>query len=162
MSDAAKPPPSPPPAPGDMPLHLVQFLLGGQTCVVATVDEQGAPMTTLMTWVVARNPHELTMAIDTRGRALRNVRHNGRVAVEVLGDDLCFGMRGVATIEKELMESTPFPSALVTLRLEEVRDHSAPGIRFVGPTYSFHPGKEHRAGVEEAVFRELRGTAPTV
>ena len=149
-------------APGEMPLPLVQFLLGGQTCVVATVDEQGAPMTTLMTWVVARNPRELSMAIDTRGRALRNVRANGRIAVEVLGDDLCFGLRGTATVEKELMASTPFPSALVTLRLDEVRDHSAPGIRFVGPTYSFHPGKEHRAGVEEAVFQELQGTAPTV
>ena len=151
-----------PQAPGQMPPDLVQFLLGGQTCVVATVDEQGAPMTTLMTWVVARNEHSLTMAIDTRGRALRNVRANGRVAVEVLGNDLCFGLRGVATVEKELMDSTPFPSALVTLRIEEVRDHSAPGIRFVGPTYSFHPGKEHRAGVEEAVFRELKGTTPTV
>ncbi len=151
-----------PQAPGQMPPQLVQFLLGGQTCVVATVDEQGVPMTTLMTWVVARNETTLTMAIDTRGRSLRNVRTNGRLAVEVLGDDLCFGLRGVATVEKELMASTPFPSALVTLRIEEVRDHSAPGIRFVGPTYSFHPGKEHRAGIEEAVFLELKGTPPTI
>ena len=148
--------------PGEMPPALVQFLLGGQTCVVATVDGQGVPITTLMTWVVARNEKELSMAIDTRGRSLKNVRANGQVAVEVLGDDLCYGLRGVATVEKELMTSTPFPSALVTLRLEEVRDHSAPGIRFVGPTYSFHPGKEHRAGVEDAVFRELKGTAPTI
>lgn len=149
-------------APGEMPPALVQFLLGGQTCVVATVDEQGSPMTTLMTWVVARNQHTLTMAIDTRGRSLGNVRKNPSVAVEVLGDDLCFGLRGVATVEKELMDSTPFPSALVTVRLEEVRDHSAPGIRFVGPTYSFHPGKEHRKGVEQAIFKELKGATPTI
>ena len=164
MADAVNPrkPSQAPQAVAGMPPLLVQFLLGGQTCVVATVDEQGAPMTTLMTWVVARNEHSLTMCIDTRGRALKNVRANGKVAVEVLGDDLCFGLRGVATIEKELMDSPPFPSALVTLRIEEVRDHSAPGIRFMGPTYSFHPGKEHRAGVEEAVFRELMGTPPTI
>src|ERR1700731_1492799 len=117
--------PSPASPPGEMPPSLVQFLLGGQTCVVATVDEQGRPATTIMTWVVARSPQAITMAIDTRGRALSNVRANGRMAVEVLGDDLCYGLRGTAVIEKELMESTPFPCALVALRLEECRNHGA-------------------------------------
>lgn len=145
-----------------MPPSLVQYLLGGQTCVVATVDEQGRPMTTIMTWVVARNPQFITMAVDTRGRALSNVRANGRMAVEVLGDDLCYGLRGTAVIEKEQMESTPFPCALVAVRLEECRNHGAAGVKFVGPRYSFHPGKEHRAGVEDAVFAELRGVAPTI
>jgi hypothetical protein len=148
--------------PAEMPPSLVQFLLGGQTCVVATVDEQGQPVTTIMTWVVARSSQAITMAIDTRGRALNNVRANGRMAVEVLGDDLCYGLRGTAVVEKELMDSTPFPCALVALRLEECRNHGATGINFVGPRYSFHPGKEHRAGVEEAVFAELRGVAPTI
>jgi hypothetical protein len=35
-------------------------------------------------------------------------------------------------------------------------------VRFVGPTYSFHPGKEHRKGVEEAIFSELQGPVPTI
>lgn len=149
-------------APAEMPPHLVQFLLGGTTCVVATVDEQGLPQTTLMTWVVARNPQTLTIAVDTRSRALRAVRANGRIAVEVLGDDLCFGLRGTALVEKELMQSAPFPCALVAVKVEEVRDHGAAGVRFVGPRYSFHPGKEHRRGVEESVFAELKGPPPTI
>jgi hypothetical protein len=28
--------------------------------------------------------------------------------------------------------------------------------------YTFHPGKEHRAGVEQAVFAELKGPTPTI
>jgi len=141
---------------------LVQFLLGGQPLVVATVDEECAPTTSLMTWAVARNPRTLTLAVDTRGRAMRNLRANGNVAIEVLGDDLCYGLRGTAVIEKELMESTPFPCALVAVRIEEVRDHAAAGIRFTGPRYAFHAGKEHRRGVEEAVYAELKGPAPTI
>ena len=90
--------------PGEMPPPLVQFLLGGQTCVVATVDEQGRPMTTLMTWVVARNPQTLTLAVDTRAKSLRNMRTHPQVAIEVLGDDLCYGLRGMAVIEKEQMQ----------------------------------------------------------
>ena len=149
-------------APAEMPPHLVQFLVGGKTCVVATVDEQGLPQTTLMTWVVARNPQTLTIAVDTRSRALRALRANGRIAVEVLGDDLCYGLRGTALVEKELMQSAPFPCALVAVKLDDVRDHGAAGVRFVGPSYSFHPGKEHRKGVEESVFAELKGPPPTI
>lgn len=149
-------------APAEMPPHLVQFLIGGTTCVVATVDEQGLPQTTLMTWVVARNPQTLTIAVDTRSRALRALRANGKIAVEVLGDDLCYGLRGTALVEKELMQSAPFPCALVAVKLEDVRDHGAAGVRFVGPSYSFHPGKEHRKGVEESVFAELKGPPPTI
>jgi predicted pyridoxine 5'-phosphate oxidase superfamily flavin-nucleotide-binding protein len=148
--------------PAEMPPHLVQFLLGGQTCVIATVDEQGLPQTTLMTWVVARNPETVTIAVDTRSRALKALRANGRIAVEVLGDDLCYGLRGTALVEKEQMQSAPFPCALVAVKLDEVRDHGAAGVRFVGPRYSFHPGKEHRKGVEEAVFAELKGPTPTI
>jgi predicted pyridoxine 5'-phosphate oxidase superfamily flavin-nucleotide-binding protein len=149
-------------APAEMPPHLVQFLLGGQALVVATVDEQGGPLTSLMTWAVARNPQTLTLAVDTRGRSMRNIRANAKVAIEVLGNDLCYGLRGTAVVEKELMQSAPFPCALVAVRIEEVRDQAAAGVRFVGPSYSFQPGKEHRKGVEEAVFAELKGPTPTI
>ena len=148
--------------PSEMPPHLVQFLLGGQTCVIATVDDQGNPQTTLMTWVVARNPQTLTIAVDTRSRALRNIRGNGKIAVEVLGDDLCYGLRGTALVEKELMQSAPFPCALVAVKIDDVRDHGAAGVKFVGPRYSFHAGKEHRKGVEDLVFAELKGPTPTI
>jgi hypothetical protein len=145
-----------------MPPQLVQFLLGGQTCVVATIDEQRRPLTTLMTWVVARNPQTVTLAVDTRGKSLTNIRKNPQVAIEVLGDDLCYGLRGVAVIEKEQMQSAPFPCALVAVRVEDVRDHGAAGVKFVGPTYSYHAGKQHRADFEKAVFAELKGPAPTI
>jgi flavin reductase (DIM6/NTAB) family NADH-FMN oxidoreductase RutF len=150
------------PTPAEMPKQLVQVLLGGQACVVATVDAEGRPLTSLMTWVVARDPQTLSIAIDTRGRALKNIRGNPAVAVEVLSDDLCFGLRGVAVIEKELMGSTPFPCALVAVRIEECRDHGAAGVKFVGPKYSFHAGKEHRVGLEEKIFAELKGPTPTI
>jgi len=146
----------------EMPPHLVQFLLGGQALVVATVDEQGAPVTTLMTLAVARKPRTLTLAVDTRGRAMRNIRSNDKVAIEVLGDDLCYGLRGTAVIEKELMHSTPFPCALVAVRIEQIRDHAAAGVQFRGPSYSFQADKEHRKGVEEGIFEELKGPTPTI
>ena len=145
-----------------MPPRLVQFVTGGETCIVATVDEAGLPNTTLMTWVVARNPQTIAMAVDQRSRTIKNIRVNPKVAVEILGDDLCYGLRGTAVIEKETMKSAPFPCALVAVRIEDCRDHGAAGVKFVGPSYSFHEGKEHRRDVEENVFAELKGPAPTI
>jgi len=48
------------------------------------------------------------------------------------------------------------------VRIEEVRDHAPAGVRFTGPRYNFQAGKEHRKGVEEAVYQELKGPAPTI
>jgi hypothetical protein len=50
----------------------------------------------------------------------------------------------------------------VAVRIEDVRDHGAAGVRFVGPSYSYHPGKEHRGEVEKSVFAELKGPTPTI
>src|SRR2546430_9178748 len=133
-----------------MPPHLVQFLLGGQACVVATVDEKHRPMTTLMTWVVARNPQTLTMAVDTRGKALRNIRHNPHVAVEVLGDDLCYGLRGTAVIAKGLFEGGALFRAAVAGCVEECLRHSPGGVKFLRYHRTDHRGQEPRPRGETA------------
>ena len=155
----AAPPAQPP---GEMPRELVQFMAGGQTCILSTVDEQSIPLTSLMTWVVARDPLTVTVAVDQRGRALRNLRKNPQVAVEVLGDGVTFGLRGRAAIEKESMDKAPFPCALVAIRIEECRNHAAPGVTFFGPRYTFDQGKEHRLAVEQSVFAELKGEPPPI
>ena len=148
--------------PAQMPPELVRLLLGGQTCIVATVDEQNRPMTTLMTWVVARDPQTISIAIDVRGKALANIRQNSQVAIEVLGDDLCYGLRGHAVVEKERIAAAPFPCALVELHLEECKNHGADGVKFVGPRYHFAPEKQHRSAIEQAIFVEMKGSPPTI
>jgi hypothetical protein len=80
----------------------------------------------------------------------------------VLGDDICFGPHGTAVVEKERLASAPFPSALVAVRIDDCRDHGAAGVKFLGPRYHFHPGKEHRSEVEKKVFAELKGPPPTI
>src|SRR2546425_6299965 len=90
-----------------------------------------------------------SLAVDIRGRAMRNLRANAKVAVEVLGDDICYGLRGTAVGEKELMQSPPFPCAQGAVRVEDGRDHSVAGVQVKGPSYAVHSQKEHPPGVEE-------------
>lgn len=140
----------------ELPEDVVRLMTGGQACVVATVDAEGHPDTTLMTWVVARTGRELALCVDTRSRAYENLSGQPRVSLEILADDVTLGVRGLARVEKAQLEAAPFPSALVTVEVVEVRDHSAPGTRFVGPSYSYDHDKQHRLAFERTIFDELR------
>ena len=42
------------------------------------------------------------------------------------------------------------------------RNQSVEGVKFFGPRYHFHAGKEHRTDVEKKVFAELKGASPTI
>lgn len=136
---------------------LARLLRNGQPCVLATVDPEGAPYTTFMSWVSARDDRTVCLALDTRGRAMRNLQHNPSVALEVLAPDRVLGLRGVARIGAEQVASCPFPAVRVEIDVSEGRDHTGHGIIWQGPAYSFAEGKEHRYAVEQAVLAELRG-----
>lgn len=140
----------------ELPPALVTFLRGGQLTVVATVEPDGGPGTTLMSWVVARDATRLALCVDVRSRAYRNLSAHPRIALELLGDQLTWGVRGTARVAKERMDSTPFPCALVEVHVHEVRDHGSPGTVFRGPSYSFTEDKQHRLELEQRVFEELR------
>jgi hypothetical protein len=131
---------------------------GGTAAVVATVSKEGVPATALCTWVVAGAASSVAIALDHRSSAYVNISSgNKRVAMEVLADDLVIAARGEASIVRQSMTSVPFPCAAVVVHITEIRDHSAPGIRFHAPTYEFGVDKQHRGDVERAVFVELAG-----
>jgi hypothetical protein len=138
-----------------LPEALVAFLCGGQVVVLATADADGNLYTTLVTWVVARDNRTLFMAIDQRGRALNNIRTRDCVALEIMGDDITYGCRGRARVVKEAMITPPFPSAIIEITIEEVRNHASPGVVFRGPNYTFLSNKQHHAELEQAIYMEL-------
>jgi hypothetical protein len=138
---------------------LAHLLHNGQPCVLATVDQNGAPYTTFMSWVSARDDRTVCLAIDTRGVALRNMQQNPAVALEILAPDRVLGIRGTARVGAEQMQSCPFPAVLVEIDVAEGRDHTGRGIVWQGPAYSYREDKEHRYAVERAVLAELRAGA---
>src|SRR5207248_10580846 len=98
-------------------------------------------------------------AIDTRGVALRNMQQNPAVALEILAPDRVLGIRGMARVRGDPMQSCPFPAVLVEIDVMEGRDHTGRSIVWQGPAYSYVEGKEHRYAVERAVLAELRAGA---
>src|SRR5579863_6833282 len=131
-------------------------LAGGTAVVLATVSSSGSPATALCTWVVAIGTRTIAIALDHRSSAYVNIAvGSAHVALEMLADDLVIAARGIASIRRALLESTPFPCGGVVVDIDEIRDHSVKGIRFHAPTYVFDEDKRHRRDMERAIFSEL-------
>jgi hypothetical protein len=129
--------------------------------VLATMSNDDVPSTAFCSWVVAANPETIALALDSRSTAHRNITAGNRqVALEVLADDLILSVRGEATIVKAQLDSVPFPCALVTVSIVDVRDHGVSGVIFQAPRYLFADDKGHRGDVERAIFEELTRATP--
>jgi hypothetical protein len=144
------------PAPDEIRAALLAALRRGSSVVLATISNDKLPSTAFCSWVVAADEHTIALALDSRSTAHRNVTAGSKqVALEVLADDMILSVRGEATIVKEQLRSVPFPCALVTVSITQIRDHGVGGVIFRAPEYLFADGKEHRGEVERAIFEEL-------
>jgi hypothetical protein len=132
------------------------LLRGGTVVVLASVSRTGVPSTALCSWIVAKGPHLLAMALDKRSSAFANIAAgSNQIALEVMADDILLSIRGIARVERETLGAVPFPCALVTVQVAEIRDHMIGGMRFKGPRYVYEAGKEHRTSLERLIFDEL-------
>jgi hypothetical protein len=132
------------------------LLRGGTVVVLASVSPDGVPSTALVSWIVAKGPRRLAMALDKRGSAYTSiVAGSNQIALEIMADDILLSIRGVARIEKDGLQSVPFPCALAMVSVDEIRNHMVSGLRFHGPRYAYARDKEHRGDVERQIFEEL-------
>ena len=139
---------------------LHDALSRGTSVVLATVSSIGEPATAFCSWVVGVDSSTIALALDSRSTAHRNISGGStRIALEVMIDDMILAVRGEAQIVKEQLKSVPFPCALVTVSIAEVRDHGVDGVVFKAPHYLFADGKEHRGEVERTIFEELARAA---
>lgn len=131
-------------------------LRGGTIVVLASVSPEGVPSTAICSWIVAKGPHLLLLALDKRSSAYANIAvRSDQIALEIMADEILLSVRGTARIKQETLASVPFPCALVELAVAEIRNHMLSGMHFHGPQYSFAEGKEHRGDVERKIFEEL-------
>jgi hypothetical protein len=142
-----------------MPADLVSFLSGGRLVMAATVDPEGLPYTMVLNSVLALDQHTIRFALDHRTHSLVNLRANGRIMFEVVGDGLVYGVRGTATIVRETMDHAPIASALVEVTVEHVKRDLPPGVDVDAPVFRWGPMEQYMTSIEPAMFDELRTVA---
>jgi hypothetical protein len=132
------------------------LLRGGTVVVLASVSADGVPSTALCSWIVAKGPARLAIALDKRSSAYTSIAAGSdQVALEIMADGILLSIRGSAIIERDTLDLVPFPCALALVEVKEIRDHMIDGLQFHGPRYHYTEGKEHRGDVERKIFEEL-------
>ena len=105
----------------DVLIHRLRHA-GSRPVTVATVDEQGRPNSAPISWIVARDARTLRIAVTHNTETLCNLRQNGHVCITVLGSGIAMTVTGRGKVVKETMESVPFPTAIIEIDVEGVKD----------------------------------------
>ncbi|HXW77237.1 MAG TPA: hypothetical protein VEJ20_07510 [Candidatus Eremiobacteraceae bacterium] len=133
---------------------------GGTIVVLASVSPEGVVSTALCSWIVAKGPRHLAMALDVRSSAYASIRAGcDQIALEIMADDILLSVRGRASVGSEWLDDVPFPCALVWVEVIEIRSHMIEGLRFAAPRYVFADDKRHRADVEQRIFAQLENVS---
>ena len=140
----------------EMPAELVAFFDGTHIVMAATVDGDGLPYTMVLNSAVALDEHTLRFALDHRTHSLKNIRANGTIMLEVIGDGFIHGVRGPARIIREQMDHAPIPSALVQVDVELVKRDLPPGVEVDPPSFRWGALAQFMTAVEPQMFAELR------
>ncbi|MGI8550234.1 MAG: pyridoxamine 5'-phosphate oxidase family protein [Dehalococcoidia bacterium] len=138
-----------------LPANALIWLQGGHSVVVTTVDEASRPWTGVMSWVRAVDPRTIHLIIANFSESLRNLRANGQIMLQLLGDDFTYGVRGIARVVEERLEGAPVPAVLVEMTVEYVKDDLTPGRLFRAQIDSWWPDEAKQA-VEDRGLSTLR------
>lgn len=145
----------------ELPGRVIDHLVGGHPVAVATRSENGHPYLSIVGSCVAIDATTLRFAAFSSGTTLANIRRDGRVFVETLGDDLVVGIEGLARIVKEPMQASAYPPhhyAMVEIEVANVKDDHPPGAKIIGMTYGFDYSRdpEERLRRRRSLLEEIR------
>lgn len=141
-----------------IPPALLEYLQGGHIVVLATVDPQGLPELELITWVLAMDERTVRFVVSANYDAAHNVMRNGSVALQVLGPNMGYAIKGRARLLKDHVEATNFPQILFEMKVEEVYEDRFGATHIAGPIPYTRTDRvnELSAQVGASVLAEMR------
>ena len=126
--------------------------------VAGTVGPDGAPNTAPISLIYAKDDKTLLAALLSTTTTSANLRHNGRISLEIIGaDDLVLGIQGVMRLIREPMKCSE-AMAIWEMTVEKVKQDTSPAQRVVQGPASV-PRSDKAAAFEKAGFEELEALA---
>lgn len=114
---------------------LFEALQKEHFAILSTIDhETGAPCNHAISWIFAKDENTVHFAISNRSKALPNIKKNNLLSITVFANESVYAISGRAEIKTERIEGIPLKLALVTVKIDEVRD-----IMFYGSVISMEP-----------------------
>lgn len=138
--------------------ELFSYLQAHHPIVVVTVGADGGPATDMVSWVLAMDEHTVRLVVGSQRPAVANIRANGMAALQILGCDLAYEIKGTARIIKERCESFRFPQMMIELRVNSVRENMYPANFVTGDVPVGWPESTdaHHGAWNAAITEEMR------
>lgn len=111
----------------EMPPKVLNYLRGGRLVVLATVGADGKPNSAPFSWVVAPDSRTIRIGVNKGVATLDNIRRNGFIALSIVSPGLFVTVKGRARVLRDAIEEAPLPTAVVEIRVEEVKDDALIG-----------------------------------
>lgn len=136
---------------------LADYIALGTPGQILTIDDEGFPHTSF-SWITTHSIHLLRFGADQGSPTLANIERSGLAAVQIVTDEgQPYLIKGVAVVVKDLIESAPFPMALIEMEILELLDQSWVGVSVNPIDYEWAPDKqEEMLEVVQAIYTEMR------
>ncbi|PLR87300.1 pyridoxamine 5'-phosphate oxidase family protein [Bacillus sp. V33-4] len=137
---------------------LIDQLQQERFVMLATIDfETGGPNINAISWIFAKDDETVYFALDNRSRIIQNIKHNHRVAVNIIANESTYSISGEAAIIQERIEGVPLKLALIEMKIKEVRDVMFYGSKIVvEPQYEKTYDKDAAARLDNQVMEAMR------
>ncbi|WP_080846654.1 pyridoxamine 5'-phosphate oxidase family protein [Cytobacillus gottheilii] len=125
---------------------------------LATVDyETGGPNVHTLSWVLAKDKKTVLFAVESHSRIIQNIENNNQVIIYMIANESAYSIAGVTTIKEEVHEDLPLKLALVSLRIEEVRDVMFYGSKItIQPQFDKTYDREAASRLDEQVMNAIK------
>ncbi len=131
--------------------------LGVFPTILCTVDEQGNPHITFITWIYAINDRKVRIALSSNSKSAKNMNQTGKACLMLIAPGKALACYGQVRMIKERIEEIKFPVSVFEMEINNTENNLFPGGTITGCIPFMHTGDLQKAGeLDQIVIESLR------
>lgn len=142
-----------------LPKELLELMqrVGVFPTVLTTVDKEGNPHLTFITWVYPTEDRTVRIALSSNAKSAKNILQTGKVGLMLIAQDKALACYGEAKLLKERIEEVKFPVSVFEVKLTSTENNLFPGGTITGTIPFMHTGDLQGAGeLDQLVLEALK------
>ncbi|MDP7643165.1 MAG: hypothetical protein QGG60_00540 [Anaerolineales bacterium] len=144
----------------EIPKEVMEHLRGANVVLVATMSDESQLALELLSWIWPMDAKTVRLVISPNFPGGINLAANGKTALQVIGDNLCYEVRGTSHLVKEQCDSVKFPETMYDMAVEEVRTNTIPASHPSGsiPLIRDEGTEDLHKELDAAMYEEIKST----
>jgi len=142
-----------------LPKDLVELMrnLGVFPVVLCTVDKDGNPHLTFITWVYPVDDKTIRIALSSNAKSAKNMLQTSTVSLMIIAQDKALACYGKASMIKDRIDEVKFPVSVFEVEIYNIENNLFPGGTITGTIPFMHTGDLQKAGeLDQLVLDALR------